>query len=68
MENFFKRKHTIVAFALIALIGGIIFLDPTITGNAILGGKIHFNLLSFIGILLIICSIILAVYSIKNRK
>lgn len=65
--NFFKKKTTTITFAIISLISGFIFLDKGITGNAIINDKYNFNLLSLIGMLLIFCSLILALYSVKKR-
>ena len=66
-SNFFKRKKVTASFAIFALAGGFLFLNQGITGNVILSGKSSINLLSIIGLLLILCSIILGIYSIKKR-
>jgi drug/metabolite transporter (DMT)-like permease len=62
-----KKKRIIAGFSILALIGGILFLDPSITGNLILEKKVQFDFLSLIGILLILGSMVLASYSIKNK-
>jgi len=52
---------------LIALAGGFYFLGNKITGNMILENNITFSLLPLMGLLLIACSAILIIYSIKKR-
>jgi hypothetical protein len=65
--NWMKKRGIIVVFSILSLLGGILFLDPSITGNLILEKKVQFNSLSLIGILLVFCSITLASYSIKKK-
>ena len=65
--NWMKKRKIIAMFSIVALIGGILFLDPNITGNLILEKKIRFNFISLIGILLVTCSVILASYSIIKK-
>ena len=66
--SWLKTKQGTTIFALIALISGFIFLNQsTLTGNIISAGEGSFNLISFIGLLLISCSIILAVYAIVKK-
>jgi hypothetical protein len=68
MKTSWMKKRTIIAgFSILSLAGGILFLDPSVTGNLIFEKKVQFNLVSLIGILLIICSILLASYSIKRK-
>jgi len=67
-EIWLKKKKVTGTFAVIALISGAIFLRHNITGNIILSDKYSFNLLSLIGLLLVLCSTILGAYSIKKRK
>lgn len=66
-KNFLKTRKVTASFALIALIGGAFFLNHSITGNVVLNDKYSFNLVSLIGLLLILCSIILGAYSIKRK-
>lgn len=66
-QNFFKTKLATIFFAMIALIGGLAFLNQNFTGNAILSENDSGSLLSLIGILLILCAIILALYSVKKK-
>ncbi|HLD54672.1 MAG: hypothetical protein J4472_02205 [DPANN group archaeon] len=68
ISNLFKSKSATVSFAIIALISGAFFINKGITGNVVLTTKQPFDIASFIGLLLIICSIILAEYSIRNKK
>lgn len=66
-ENLFKKRKTITLFAIVALIGGFLFLSPNITGGFILEEANSFSLLSLIGLLLISCAIVLATYSLKKK-
>jgi len=66
-ENFFKTKKATVSFAIIALIGGFLFLNRSITGNVILDNKNSFSLVSLMGLLLIACSVILCAYALKKK-
>ena len=67
-ENWFKKKKTTAGFAIVALAGSFFSLRSGITGNVVLTNKYNFSLLNLIGLLLFICSIILAAYSIKKKK
>jgi len=63
-----KAKRSTTIFALIALIGGFLFLNQSnVTGNIILSKENPINIISIIGLLLILCSVILSLYSIKKR-
>lgn len=68
--NFFERKGVVAAFGIIALLGGIYFIQPSIggkvTGN-FLSTTNYFNLIPVIGILLLICSVILIAYTIVKK-
>ncbi len=66
-ESWFKTKKVTASFAIIALGGGFLFLNRSITGNIILNDKYPFNLVSMIGLLLILCSVILGVYSMRKK-
>ena len=66
-ENFLRTKKTTRTFAIIALISGFSFLNKNITGRVILSETYPFDVISFIGLLLIFCSIILGVYSLKKK-
>lgn len=66
-ENFFKTRKAIASFAIVALIGGFLFLNQSSTGNVILNNSNSFNLISAIGLLLILCSIILGAYALKKK-
>ena len=65
--NFLTNKKTTAFFAIISLIGGFSFLNKNITGKVILEDVFSFDLISLIGLLLIFCSIILGVYSLKKK-
>jgi len=66
-KSLFKTKKVVAGFAIVALLGGFFFLNNTPTGNIIVESGNPINLLSIIGLLLIACSIILAVYAIRKR-
>lgn len=66
-KNFFKKPRTIMTTGIIALLGGFYFLSKRITGNIVLKDKVTFSLLPLIGLLLVACSAILIIYSIKKR-
>ena len=66
MKSFFKRKKVTAFFAIIALIGGIFFTRTEITGKVVFFENTNINPFSTIGILLLICSLVLAAYSLKK--
>jgi len=66
-ENILKTRKAATIFAIVALIGGFLFLSPSITGGFILERPDSFNTLSLIGLLLIGCAIVLAAYSLKKK-
>lgn len=61
-----ESKKVTTAFALVALVAGFLFLNKGITGNAILTNPYSFSMLPVIGLLLILCSAILALHIIKK--
>lgn len=66
-ENFFKKKKTTVGFALAALVAGFLFIGSgNITGDVVLNNQQPISLLPIIGLALILCAVVLAVYSIKE--
>ncbi|MBI2044934.1 hypothetical protein HYT23_02665 [Candidatus Pacearchaeota archaeon] len=69
--NFFERRGVVAAFGILALLGGIYFIQPAIsgnvTGNAIVSDTL-FNIVPIIGILLLICSIILLAYAAVKKN
>ncbi len=64
--SWLKAKKVTGLFAAVALVAGFLFLDSGITGNVVLNGGNGFNILSLIGLLLILCSAILTVYTIRR--
>ena len=60
------RKAT-AFFAIISLFGGFLFLNHSITGSVISNNNSSFNTISIIALMLILCSIILGAYSVKNK-
>lgn len=68
--NWFKTSKATTLFATVAFAAGLAFVgySNTITGNIILTDKQSFNALSLIGLGLLFCSVVLALYSLKHRK
>jgi len=66
-KSFFKKKSVINSFAIIALGGGFIFLNRGVTGNVILNNRYSFDLISLMGLGLIVCSVILGAYSLWKK-
>jgi len=69
-ESFFEKRSVAATFGILAFLGGIYFVQPYATGKAITGNTINtssFTIISFIGLLLLICSIILVTYSFVKR-
>ncbi len=66
--NRLKTKQATIIFALVALIGGFLFLNQSnVTGNIILSKENPINIISLIGLLLILFSVVLSLYSIKKK-
>ena len=65
---FLKRKSTTAVFALIAFLGGFLFLNHSLTGNVIINESRYLDLVSLVGLGLIACSLTLALYSVKRKK
>jgi drug/metabolite transporter (DMT)-like permease len=66
MESLFKQKRVTGLFAIVAVIGGIFFTRMELTGNVILNRNVQLNPLPIIGILLLLCSAVLAAYTLKK--
>jgi len=64
--SFFKSKKTTWTFAIISFLAGFLFLKNNPTGNVVLSNYYPINLISVVGMLLIFCSLILALYSIRK--
>jgi len=65
--DWFKTKTSCAIFAVIAFVGGILFLNPSLTGNVIVEKTYYAGFVPLIGILLIICSFILIIYIVRNK-
>ena len=65
-EKWFKAKRVAAVFVVVSFVIGFLFLDKGITGNVILDNKYPVDFISLIGLLLILCSALLAVYIIKR--
>jgi len=67
-KKFLKNKKVVAIFGIIAFIGGLFFTrQGKITGNIITNNYYDINFLSLIGILLLLCAIIAAIYIIKRK-
>lgn len=66
-KNFFKSKKILSALAIASFTAGFFFIDENITGNAVITNKQNFNVFSLIGLGLIICSVVLEFYLVKNK-
>jgi len=62
----FRTKCVAAILAAVMFVVGFLFLDKGITGNVILDHKYSVNVVPLIGLLLVLCSAILAVYIIKK--
>jgi hypothetical protein len=66
--SWFKKKKVTAAFAIVAFISGFLLIDSnSLSGNVILNDFSSFEPISLIGLLLVFCAAILAIYSLKNR-
>ena len=68
MESWFKKNKVVKAFALVSIICGFLFIKNSgITGNAVVSHYQPVSVLSIVGLLLMFCSIILALYILKQE-
>ena len=65
-DSWLKQKKVTAGFATASLISGFLFLNRNITGNAVLSDRYSISPLSLIGLLLVLCAVVLAGYSIKK--
>ncbi|HEB46885.1 MAG TPA: hypothetical protein ENI22_00255 [Candidatus Pacearchaeota archaeon] len=65
-KNWFGAKKLTASFAAVSLIVGFLFLDKGVTGNVIINNQNPVNVVSLIGLLLVFCSAVLAVYSTRR--
>ena len=67
-QSWFKKKSVVATFAIISFIFGFLFLrQGRVTGNVIANEYQSFSFLSIIGLLLVLCAFITAIYAIKRR-
>jgi membrane-anchored glycerophosphoryl diester phosphodiesterase (GDPDase) len=66
-KKFFERKGVTWVFSAIALVSGVVFLDSNATGNVIVNRQNPVSVISLLGLLLILCSVILITYSAKKK-
>ncbi len=73
-QSFFEKRSVVATFGILALLGGFYFINTSllatgrVTGNTITNMLYPINLVSVIGLLLIICSAILIVYAIVKKN
>ena len=66
-NEFLRSKGATSIFALASLAGAFIFLNKSLTGMSVSENSTSLSLLTIIGLLLIACSVILGVYSIRKK-
>ena len=67
-NSWFNGKKVAATFAVVAFFTGFLFVDRgSISGNVIVDGTPQFNVVSMIGLLLVLCSVILAAYTIRKK-
>jgi len=63
-----RSKGITGILAVIMFLTGFLFVDRGgFTGNAVLNGQPSFNPIALIGLLLVLCSAVLAVYAVKSK-
>ncbi len=68
MKNSFSGKGIIAMLAAVAFFTGFLFIDRGgISGNAVLNGDYSVSAVSLIGLLLVICSVILAAFALRSK-
>jgi len=73
-KNFFEKRSVVVAFGILALLGGIYFAWPIlfkqqVTGNIIFPEESTLtSIVPTIGLILLICSAILIIYAIVKKE
>ncbi|MEK6917519.1 MAG: hypothetical protein AABW51_01085 [Nanoarchaeota archaeon] len=72
-KSFFEKRSVVAAFGVLALLGGFYFLNESyltgkVTGNYVSNGSTPFDLVSVIGLLLVVCSTILIIYAIVRKE
>ncbi|VVB82746.1 Uncharacterised protein [uncultured archaeon] len=66
-KKFLKRKVVTGIFSIVSLIAGFWFLDSSVTGGVIVNQEFSVSPISFVSLLLFVCSAILIVYSLKKE-
>lgn len=64
--KWFKTKSIAAVFAVVAFVAGFLFLDGGASGNVILDNHYPIDATSIIGLLLVLCSVVLAVYIVRK--
>lgn len=67
ISEILKGKRFTAGFGFFALMWGFLFMEGSFSGNVILGNEAAFNLVAFIGACLMICSVVLIVYSVRKK-
>ena len=71
-ESFFHKKSVTATIGIVALFGGVYFLISSlgvigVTGNIIYDNVYQINLVSLVGLLLVLCSVVLIIYAIRKK-
>lgn len=67
-KNIFESKLVVLGFGVLALIIGIMLINPSLTGNIISKKTSFINPLTIIGLGLNVCAIILFTYLLNKKK
>jgi len=62
-----KGKRFTAGLAFFSLMWGFLFMEGSFTGNAIVSEDVIFNPVSLIGACLVICSVVLVIYSVRKK-
>lgn len=68
IKSLLEKKKIVGIFSFLSLITGFLLLDKGMTGNVIIDNTPSFDIMSFIGLVLILCSFILAMSITKLNK
>ena len=67
-NNWFKGKELTAMFAAVAFFTGFLFVDRgSISGNTVLNGDYSISAVSLIGLFLVICSVVLVAFALRNK-
>ncbi|MCK5603926.1 hypothetical protein KAR91_18710 [Candidatus Pacearchaeota archaeon] len=67
ISEILKGKRFTAGFAFFGLMWGFMFMEGSFSGNVVLAREVAFNPVSLIGALLMICSVVLIIYSVRRK-